>query len=234
MDAKNGTLIGGIGGAALVAMLLGGPSRVMSGPQPALAPATQISQTPSSNIILRTTLNQSGPWSALCEEFVTGIDDKAASSVVSMDALPKGAEPGASDLTVRNGKFESRLPVHNYPARVNLGLCTQEHAVKTLIATVPDPVRSHMQLEFDRTLAGIVRGAGAADFALQRYWFPWTPSSQQDRQKIPEDQLQLRLRQPGILILRHTEPDKDERLAIFLVSETPTAGVNRVQFANAL
>lgn len=36
------------------------------------------------------------------------------------------------------------------------------------------------------------------------------------------------------MIFRHTEVDEDERLVVFLVSETPTAGVNREQFSNAL
>jgi len=235
MDAKNGTLIGGLGGAALVAMLVAGPSRVTSTP-PAIAPpvSAQLTENAVSNNILRATLDQSGPWSALCEEFVTGVDDLTTNSVVSVGTLPNGAAPGATEATVKHGDVESRVPVHNYPTNINLAACTRNHAVQTMIATVPDPVRSHMQLEFDRTVAGIVRGAGAGDFALQRYWFPWSPGSPQDRQKILEDQRQLRLRQPGVLIFRHTEVDQDDRLAIFLVSETPTAGLNRVQFSNAL
>ena len=235
MESKAQGLIGGLSGAALLTLLFAGQGKIAPN-TPANAPAGNARPANTASLeIQRTSLDQNGPWSAVCEEFLSGLDKHLQTPVVSLDQVPKGAEPGATEVTVKKGDFESKVPVRNYPVNADLRACTgNQQSLRGMIAMVPDPVRSHMQLEFDRSVAGIIRGAGADDFSLQRYWFPWTPNSAMQEQS-PEAQYQnrLRLNQPAVLIFRHTELSQDERLAIFLVSETPTAGPNREQLSNA-
>jgi hypothetical protein len=126
-----------------------------------------------------------------------------------------------------------------------------------LFATVPDPVDSHLALEFDRRMEAILDAAQASGFFYDRYWLPWEPGyvpvldNSQSHEKILH---QLRSEQPGLLLLRRTPglgkcdgaPASDpscqanaldgrpEILLIFLIGETPTAGIHRLQFANAM
>lgn len=236
MEGKAQGVIGGLSGAALLAVLFAGQGKVASNTPVNSAPGNTRPTGVGSLETQHTGLDQNGPWSAVCEEFLSGLDERLQSPVVSVDTVPKGAEPGATEVNIRKGDFESIVPVHNYPVNPNLTACVGTHQrLRAMIVTVPDPVRSHMQLEFDRSVTGIVRGAGADDFSLQRYWFPWTPNSATQEQSTEREyQARLRLSQPAVLIFRHTELHQDERLVVFLVSETPTAGVNREQFSIAV
>ena len=123
-----------------------------------------------------------------------------------------------------------------------------------LFATVPDPVDSHLALEFDRRIEAILDAAQASGFSYDRYWLPWEPGyvpvldNSHSHEKILH---QLRAEQPGLLLLRRMpasegsqpgtsaeeEPkskSNPEILFVFLIGETPTAGIHRLQFANAM
>src|SRR4051812_38223005 len=41
------------------------------------------------------------------------------------------------------------------------------------IATVPDPERSNLKLDFDRELEAIQNAAESAGYQIERFWFPW-------------------------------------------------------------
>ena len=111
-----------------------------------------------------------------------------------------------------------------------------------LFATVPDPQDSHLALEFDRRMEAIVDAAQAAQFSYDRYWLPWQPGyvPSQDTSEGHEKILrQLRMEQPGLLLFRgpmakDEESSADQLLFVFLIGETPTAGIRHTQFANAM
>ena len=45
--------------------------------------------------------------------------------------------------------------------------------VTAIIATVPDPVHTHLALAFDRTVAAILQAASDGDYVSSYYWLPW-------------------------------------------------------------
>jgi hypothetical protein len=126
-----------------------------------------------------------------------------------------------------------------------------------LIATIPDPARTHLGLSFDRYLEAIINAAEAARFSYDRYWLPWhvnpdDTNPDPDKQAELDQQAESRHRKPGIIILRkrpyqperkdpleakeskrNLEESSNQALIIFLVGETPTAGINRRQFTQA-
>jgi len=125
-----------------------------------------------------------------------------------------------------------------------------------LIATVPDPVDTHLSIFFDRGIESIVYAAGTARYGFDSYWIPWrdnpfssTPSP--DVLSAQELTMQAREQEPGVLLFR-AEPDTPEAqgkqaepgkqgnnndradLVVFLIGETPTGGINTSQFRKAV
>lgn len=117
-----------------------------------------------------------------------------------------------------------------------------------LIATVPDPVNSRMGYQFDSEIDAICAGVqvkSAYDF--DRFWLPW-PSpgarkgeSEQDRSQAKSDD-RIFERQPGVLLFRHVNSPNEMKddgpriklMVVFLVGETPTAGIHKAAFKKCL
>jgi hypothetical protein len=121
--------------------------------------------------------------------------------------------------------------------------------VTSIIATVPDPVHSHLALTLDRTVGAILQAAGDNAYLSSYYWLPWKsqfgvltpeePLGDAEPNHDPE-----RERNPGLIILKHRPPEKlpgeppppesfYNVVYLFLVAETPTEGVDGVQLQNA-
>lgn len=142
--------------------------------------------------------------------------------------------------------------------------------IRFVIATVPDPIHSHLSYYFDRAIEAIEQGASNEGYSFDRAIMPWpyadasstTDGSNaftvelknksklwdsgvsEDADKVPQESL------PGLMIFRENEyrlkarrgdltkpdPKFDPRansLFVFVVGETPTAGINADQFRNA-
>src|SRR5215510_3825623 len=109
--------------------------------------------------------------------------------------------------------------------------------IKYLIATVPDPKDTRLDHQFDRALDAIRRAFESADYIFDRYWLPWDRSKTVAPPVSPADprtaQMATRhLRDPGVILLRDSKSKR--LLLLFLVGETPTGGIHRVAFQNAL
>ncbi|HKW02589.1 MAG TPA: hypothetical protein VJN96_22375 [Vicinamibacterales bacterium] len=126
--------------------------------------------------------------------------------------------------------------------------CTRWHipngtSVRAIIAIAPDPVRTHMALQFDRALEGIQLAAQASGYVVDRYWLPWSVDADKNSASQPAAgtsaaaDRQQRLAQPGVVLFRldasvvSTSP---RLLFVFLVADTPTGGVDGAQFVNAV
>jgi hypothetical protein len=113
--------------------------------------------------------------------------------------------------------------------------------VSYMVVTLPDPVRTHQSQEFDRTIESLIAAAMSRGYNFDRAWLPWRrggePGGGPDFE--PDKDRAARLKRPGLLLFR---PDLDPgeegtargTLAIFLVGEQPTAGIDRYQFHNAI
>lgn len=105
-----------------------------------------------------------------------------------------------------------------------------------VIATLPDPLVTHLRVEFDRANDAIELAAHEDGYFFRRFWLPWRaePMRQYDDYQSDENQdedRKERRKLPGVLVFDNRE---HWSLIVFLVGESPTDGVNREQFRGAL
>ena len=112
-------------------------------------------------------------------------------------------------------------------------------SVSFAIATVPNPVSTHLPLLFDRMVETIQQAAQDDSYSYDASWFPWDTegsgySSYADQQ---QSQLETRIKQkqPGVIAFRSRAAQPyDSGLVVFIVGEQPTGGMNDDQFENAI
>ena len=82
-----------------------------------------------------------------------------------------------------------------------------DQRMRFLIATVPDPKRTHLALYFDRSIESIVAAAEAAGYTLEQFWVPWSSQPERDlpllrdRERREKD-LDHLYEKPGLLAFR--------------------------------
>ena len=119
--------------------------------------------------------------------------------------------------------------------------------ITTFIAILPDPVHSHLSLEFDRTVQVLLQAAADNGYLSSYYWLPWSASDGSEGSEGPSGKepghASAREHEPGLMILKHNaDPEGDVSLSssyykvmyVFLVAETPTEGINGLELQNAL
>ena len=131
-----------------------------------------------------------------------------------------------------------------YRAELHWGVPEGENRrILFVIATVPDPIYTHLSLFFDRSIDSIIKGAQASDFFFSRATMPWDNDEHPDSTDIKlrmEQQVYREHREdfPGLMIFRaagETWHVKDANtLFVLVVGETPTGGIHKEQFKNAL
>jgi hypothetical protein len=175
----------------------------------------------------------SGPWTASCAWF--GSRDLPA---------PRRAESIRLD-----GNEPESIGVHWQDWCLPSG--KELPALSFMVVMVPDPVTTHLALYFDRTIEAVEAAEQQHGFFLDRYWLPWSlPSGAAAAGDTSQD---LRINailngfksnQPGVMIFNSVlnrepcEPTDRARNScmtyVFLVSESPTSGINKAQFENAV
>ncbi len=123
--------------------------------------------------------------------------------------------------------------IYAFPASLDL------KTVHSVIATVPDPLHTRMAMETDRYLDALRQAAFDSGYELASQWLPWTVKAaaektgtgSADSRSFDWEKL------PGLLVFRpHYIPylkQVDSLLLVFVVGETPTAGLNEFQFEQA-
>lgn len=114
----------------------------------------------------------------------------------------------------------------------------RQFPVRFLMASVPDPQKTLLPLYFDRWVESIILAAQDSGYSFDRFWLPWRREAEPEGQKLEDRQAlegwrEGRLSQPGLLLFRPPTPNMPV-LGIWLVGETPTAGLDRHQFHNAV
>lgn len=116
------------------------------------------------------------------------------------------------------------------------------HDEMAMIAIVPDPVQTHLALRFDRAIDAIELAAESMNYVPDRYWLPWDLDPKSDWvdyesvKKAKKDRVDKES-EPGLLMFRWDAKPQDAGaivIYVFLVGETPTAGVNTEQFVKAV
>lgn len=103
------------------------------------------------------------------------------------------------------------------------GALERDHAdLSLLVATVPEP-----RLGFDGSVEAITSALGEAGFTLSRYGLPWPNGKDHDGVCQTE--------QPGrALLVRSSRDGGRSLLVLYLISESPTAGIQHAPFLRAL
>jgi len=162
-----------------------------------------------------------GPWTATQMYFHAQPQLSANSYKAACIAKPN--EPCPHTITIAFYGFPEDLPLRQ---------------VHTVMAAVPDPLRSRLALETDRYLDAIQQAAFDSGYELATQWLPWTLKPAEEKAKGKEAASQgLELdKLPGLLVFRRhfsAEMPQDEvhsLLLVFIVGETPTAGIDGEQF----
>jgi hypothetical protein len=99
--------------------------------------------------------------------------------------------------------------------------------LKFVIATLPDPVHTHLPVLFDQFAVAIQEGAQDEKYDFDSSWFPWDDEETQyallDDQKNSDQEKELKEEQPGIILFRKAidchgdkakDPDCTENLSV--------------------
>jgi hypothetical protein len=114
------------------------------------------------------------------------------------------------------------------------------YSLRFLVATVPDPVDSHLVPSFDRALDAIQGAMEDDGYVLDRFFLPWKRDGEapaagdsQERKTTRGPPANLQRKQPGVLLFRG-EPPREDLVLVLLVGETPTSGIQREAMNRAL
>jgi hypothetical protein len=153
----------------------------------------------------------------------------------------EGSERGKESMQSLRAELEQADPV----------------GLRSLVAAVPNPSGS-LGFRFDETIDSIERAARAYGYVLERWRLPWSESSDQSKPEIASDKKgqppkresspskpassspQPVAGDPGVLVFRRANraldqaPNATDLLLVFLVTETPTQGVDRLAMTRAL
>lgn len=109
-------------------------------------------------------------------------------------------------------------------------LVSQGWSVESFVATLPDPIDSHVVYKFDRYVDAIQRAAEETGYVLDCFSFPWSSADEQGEGTTgPERSFHIT---PGALVFR--DASNQALLLVHLVGETPTGGIHREALIEAL
>ena len=241
MEKLQTPVMAGMGGAAILAALFSFGGGDKKPTPPAATPETKAFKSVETE--RDAAPNQDGPWRAVCEEYAPygfgGKDGNDPSQVPRgyKVLLRPNASGGTTEVNTKPDRQGQTYKIAVHKQLVgDLTSCiplSELGKIHLIVATLPDPDKTEMRLEFDRYVDALEKGAEIQGFHYTGYWFPWR-SQQKGETPSKEDEVEallLRNEQPGILLFHN---DNGERLLIFVVGETPTSGINRIQMAQAL
>jgi hypothetical protein len=142
-----------------------------------------------------------------------------------------------SNTKQTSAEYNNDLHRHwNVPAEARAKL-------RFVIATAPDPTHTHLTLTFDRTITAVIEGAQREGYLLARSSMPWDTAQHPEPDTIASrlnasDWQSQKESLPGLLIFRKALPESQDEaekvLFVFVAGESPTGGINKQQFLNAL
>jgi len=203
---------------------------------------------PASEATLKPAASE-GPWLASCK-YWTAARWKAPLSKAGDPQVIESEDDPTTDCEVSGDRWGiPKVPANDSNAANSVSADDVHRLeVRAIIAAVPDPVHSHLALEFDRTIDSLMQAAADNRYLGSNYWLPWkaphtssAPEESSTTGLTEEDR--NREQQPGLIILKYTPRLGEENptwssyhrvIYLFLVGESPAIGMNSVQLRNAL
>lgn len=108
-------------------------------------------------------------------------------------------------------------------------------SIDVVIATVPDPLDSHLDYEFDAELAAIRQAFELSGYLIDRFWLPWPLDREKSELAARSSRIDTTLYRrtyPGVILFRSI--DGRRLRLLYLVGEVPTSGIHQGAFARAL
>jgi hypothetical protein len=127
-------------------------------------------------------------------------------------------------------------------------LQTRTSRLKFIVAILPDPLHTHLSLQFDRKIEAIQQAAQDGGYDYDSSWLPWETEEHTFTHLTDQDEIEerkdAREDQPGLILFRrrsdktqhppkNAEEPFQDGLAVFVVGEEATRGIHRRQFQNA-
>jgi hypothetical protein len=200
-----------------------------------------------------------GPWLASCGYWapVRLAGENAAGET---SASAKAGPVSEKKIGSESSEAENSDPGCSEDAQQRWGLpniAGQPAHITAIIATVPDPVHTHLATAFDRTLDAILGAASDNGYLVSYFWLPWQQRPAGLKSGVAAGNEEpghdpVLEREPGLVILKYvpaesagdTSAGVDARygadssffkvIFLFLVAESPTKGVDGFQLQNAL
>lgn len=263
MDKRQGILAGAI---LAVAMLLR-PFAINAPQGGSVSKTAQPAPEPKTGA---GTKHGEGPWLASCGYWAparsadsyadqtaqSGANNQRLSGLdinIDIDSSSEsGSDPGCGHINASQEQWKQQ--------RWGLPQEGPQPDITAVIATVPDPVHTHLAMTFDRTLDAILGASSDDGYLVSYFWLPWqhhsealngaTAAGDQEPGHDP-----LRERQPGLIVLKYVPPEPEGNdfnqtqapedyyssaqsfykvIYLFLVAESPTKGIDGFQLQNAL
>jgi hypothetical protein len=194
-----------------------------------------------------------GPWLASCKYWApvrnTLLESGEKHATVKISIQDEGGKV-ESETHATAEVDESECPVVDDKSGTKpWGIPREKGPVKpkihAIIATVHDPVHSHLALAFDREIDALIMAAGDNGYVPSYYWLPWKTRAVSMRAEATaggegEEHNAARERQPGLIVFKRVqenEPDLEhnysEVIYLFLVGEDPALGADGFELRNA-
>ena len=109
-------------------------------------------------------------------------------------------------------------------------------SVQSMMAAVPNPRRTHLGLMTDRAIEAMQVAASEAGFLPVAHYLPWPAGSSGGADGAAEGESEAEPNVPGVLVFQSDASDlplRPKHLLVFLISETPTEGLDRIVFKKA-
>jgi hypothetical protein len=159
-----------------------------------------------------------GPWLASCKYWSAALPPETESSKDKAPVLD--IKLNQTGKTIESRVTASVSSENCSPGTDGWGIppnISGEHdpEISAIITTVPDPIHSHLALDFDRSVEAILLAAEDNHYLSSYYWLPWrSPTTSPGAGEsiaaaASRDAENTRERQPGLIILRYAPVSKD-------------------------
>jgi len=202
-----------------------------------------------------------GPWIASCQywqpvrrqQSSTHEEDTKVFLVIKSKGTELRATADAKSA-VDVGSCSSQAGIQHWGIPNRPSPSAVAPSVHGVVAIVPDPIHTHLALDFDREIDTIVQAAGDNGYLPSYFWLPWkSPDSLLPPGRASETErthnANKREQEPGLIIFKRTRAPQEKDagksneilssnyfdvLYLFLVGETPSLGIDGAQFHNAI
>ena len=165
-------------------------------------------------------------------------DASAQSSKPGVQQAPPSATPG-TDLFIKPDTGRARSGIHLLNEFFQRETSTRPGALRpsldVIIATLPDPMDSHLDYEYDAELSALRQAFETSGYTTDRFWLPWPIDREKSELAARNNRIDTtayRKTHPGVVLFRNL--DNTKLRLLYIVGEVPTSGIHATSLDRAL